>query len=84
MKVEKVFTTCPKSQATWKNVSKEPEKKKWASWGKNYSGCPIKCLPPFFVLVHVRERITWNALGNMRVHFNLLKLRGQINLLIPP
>ncbi len=28
MKVEKVFTTCPKSQATWKNVSKEPEKKR--------------------------------------------------------
>jgi hypothetical protein len=51
---------------------------------KNYSGCPIKCLPPFFVLLHVKERITWNALGNMRVHFNLLKLRGEINLHIPP
>jgi hypothetical protein len=38
-------------------------KNKWAGWGKFYSGCPIKCLPSFFVLVNVRERITWNALG---------------------
>jgi hypothetical protein len=59
-------------------------KKERAGWKNNNSGCPIKCLPPFFRLLHVKERITWNALGNMRVHFNLLKLRGQMNLLIPP
>ncbi len=46
MKVEKVFSTCPKPQATWKNVSKELEKKKKrAGWEKKLFRLPNKMSP---------------------------------------
>ncbi len=87
MKVERKIFACPKSQATWKNLSKVPEI--LGQIGKIYIQVAPKnpqCLHPFLVLSQVKRlqcnniRSSWEHKGD---NFNLLKSRSQINLLIP-
>jgi hypothetical protein len=67
MKVERVFTTCQKSQATWKNVSKVP--KFFGKYRKIKFRLPQKILNVshhFECFSPLKEKTTLKVIRNMK------------------